>query len=76
MCACEQTLRAIWQATMPAFVREFKEPGPKVITLQYISLTYRLTSLLLAPSKQARLQLVETGFEPPVTHAVTRHAFL
>ena len=63
---CETTLRAIWQQALPVFVREFSAPGPKAITLLYLSLSYRVTSLLLAPSKEARLAQVATGFEPPV----------
>ena len=63
---CETTLRAIWKEALPAVVIEFSAPGPKAITLRYISLTYRVTSLLLAPSQEARLAQVATGFEPPV----------
>ena len=65
----QATLRAIWQQALPVFVREFNTPatGPSTaVTLLYLSLGYRVTSLLLAPSKDARLAHVATGFEPPV----------
>ena len=57
-------------------MREFSEPGPKLCTLMCLNLSYRLTSLLLAPSPEARLSLVATGFEPPVRSdaAITRSA--
>ena len=38
---CGATIRAIMQAWAPSFVREFSEPGPKVMTILGCVLAYR-----------------------------------